>query len=144
MHVTLGEASRQTGLSKSTISRAIRDGKLSAERCSETNSYRIETSELQRYLDATAVTRATAETVAVTRSATPTERDRATDALVAELRAVIADLRHGQDDLRQERDRWRIAFENTQRQLAPAAPVTRQLWHEMSWRERWRWLRTTG
>ena len=59
-HVTLGEASRQTGRSKSQVSRAIRDGKLSAERSVETGSFRIEQSELQRWQDATTVVRATA------------------------------------------------------------------------------------
>ena len=41
MHVTLGEAARQSGISKSTISRAIRDGKLSGVRSPDTGSYRI-------------------------------------------------------------------------------------------------------
>jgi excisionase family DNA binding protein len=58
-HVTLGEAARQTGRSKSQISRAIRAGQLSAERSPETASFRIEQSELQRWLDATDVIRAT-------------------------------------------------------------------------------------
>ena len=58
-HVTLGEAARQTGRSKSQISRAIRAGQLSAERSAETASFRIEQSELQRWLDATNVIRAT-------------------------------------------------------------------------------------
>ena len=48
MFVTLGEAARQSGVSKSRISRAIRDGKLTAVRSSDTGSYRIEQSELQR------------------------------------------------------------------------------------------------
>ena len=41
MNVTLGEAARQSGISKSTISRAIRDGKLSAVRSPETGSYKM-------------------------------------------------------------------------------------------------------
>jgi hypothetical protein len=41
----------------------------------------------------------------------PIERDATTDALVAELRAVIAALRRGQNDLQQERDHWRAALE---------------------------------
>jgi len=59
-HVTLGEAARQTGRSKSQISRAIRDGKLSAERSVETGSFKIEQSELRRWQDVTTVVRATA------------------------------------------------------------------------------------
>jgi hypothetical protein len=38
----MGEAARQTGRSKSQISRAIRAGQLSAERSAETASFRIE------------------------------------------------------------------------------------------------------
>jgi hypothetical protein len=35
--------------------------------------------------------------------------------LVAELRAIIADLRRGQEDLRQERDHWRAALKRDPR-----------------------------
>jgi predicted flap endonuclease-1-like 5' DNA nuclease len=61
-----------------------------------------------------------------------------TDAL-AELRAVIADLRQGRDqtiaDLRRERDEWR---EQAQRLALPKPEPEKS---PMSW---WRWLRTTG
>jgi hypothetical protein len=49
----------------------------------------------------------------------------AVDALIAEVRSVIA-------DLRQDRDRWRTAFEVQQRQLPARRPLL------------WRWLRSTG
>jgi hypothetical protein len=54
----------------------------------------------------------------------------ATDALVAELRAVIS-------DLRQDRDHWR---EQAQR-LLPASKPAQPVEQPMSW---WRWLRSTG
>ena len=73
MFITLGEAAGQSGLSKSTLSRAIRDGKISAERSADTKSYRIEAAELQRYLDATAVLRAST-TAPESHSATPLEQ----------------------------------------------------------------------
>ncbi len=106
MHVTLGAAARQSGLSKSTISRAIRDGKLSALRSPDTGSYKIEQSELARYLEATAVARATAETGAPTQSATPPA-----------LRASVNDLRGMLADMTAQRDAWQRMAEAVQRQL---------------------------
>jgi len=47
------------------------------------------------------------------------ELDATTDTLVAELRAAIADLRRGQDDLRQEHEREQAAHAATQRLLLP-------------------------
>ncbi|WP_158972431.1 hypothetical protein [Chachezhania sediminis] len=47
MSWTLSEAARETGLSKSTISRAIKSGKVSAQR-QEDGSYRIEPAEVFR------------------------------------------------------------------------------------------------
>jgi excisionase family DNA binding protein len=61
MKMTLGEAARHSGLNKSTISRAIKDGKLSAEKSDETNSYKIDVAELERYREAVRVTRAIAD-----------------------------------------------------------------------------------
>ena len=49
--LTLGEAARYCGVSKSTISNAIRTGKLSATR-REDGSWSIDSVELARYLDA--------------------------------------------------------------------------------------------
>jgi excisionase family DNA binding protein len=61
MKMTLGEAARHSGLNKSTISRAIKDGKLSAEKSDETNSYKIDVAELERYREAVRVARAIAD-----------------------------------------------------------------------------------
>jgi hypothetical protein len=62
-------------------------------------------------------------------------QDATTDALVAELRAVIA-------DLRQDRDHWRAAFENAQWLLPPPNAMGRNCrWREMNWAERGRWFR---
>jgi hypothetical protein len=68
------------------------------------------------------------------------------DALVAELRAVIA-------DLRQDRDRWREAFERQQRalpmpaQLGETGEATERVAETAGvsrWRRAWRWMRATG
>ena len=65
------------------------------------------------------------------RPETEPETRAATDALVAELRAVIA-------DLRQDRDHWR---EQAQRLALPVPKPGEQSEKPMSL---WRWLRSTG
>src|SRR5262245_21541302 len=164
MHVTLGEAARQSGISKSTLSRAIKDGKLSAVRSADTGSYKIEQSELARYLEATAVIRATVEkpteTGAAAQSTTPVEQY-ATAALEAEIRGLkqVAELLREQlHDMKGQRDRWQQQAER----LALAAPKTEPVQPAQSdaptdlvppatdhgrpsrLRRAWRWMRATG
>jgi excisionase family DNA binding protein len=126
MNFTLGEAARQCGVAKGTISKAIKTGKLSATR-REDGSWSIDNAELARYLESNGH-RFRSETVEADRPETGAETSAATDALVAELRAVIA-------DLRRDRDEWR---EQAQRLALPAPKPAEK---PMSW---WRWLRTTG
>ena len=156
MAFTLGTASQATGCAKSTILRAIKAGRISATR-DDLGQWQIDPSELFRVFPALAVPGAT--------PAQPqTERDATTDVLVAELRQVITDLRRGQEDLRQERDRWREALEreqvahaSTQRLLLPppatpaeqdAPPTGEGRVPDETPRNRlrrtWRWLRSTG
>lgn len=51
MSYTLGEAAKEVGVSKPTLSRAIKNGKISAKRLSD-GSYSIDASELERWNDA--------------------------------------------------------------------------------------------
>ena len=132
MELSLGQAAKATGLGKTTLTRAIKAGRLSATR-REDGSYAIDPSELSRVYK---VTPETAETVSSTgytaHRATPDGEPRATlrDSDVHTLLAVAqAELRHlnermeearaNQEDLRRERDDWR---EQAQR-LALAAPT---------------------
>ena len=132
MELTLGQAAKVTGLGKTTLTRAIKAGRLSATR-REDGSYAIDPSELSRVYK---VTPETAETVSSTgytaHRATPDGEPRATlrDPDVHTLLAVAqAELRHlserldevkaSQEDLRRERDDWK---EQAQR-LALAAPI---------------------
>ena len=121
---TLGEAARQCGIAKGTISKAIKTGKLSATR-KEDGRWSIDNAELARYLDANGH-RFRAETVSGEQPETPPKTDPATDALVAELRAVIA-------DLRSDRDHWRTVAERLS--LAAPKPVEQP-------QTLWRWLRS--
>ena len=133
-HVTLGEAARQTGRSKSQISRAIRDGRLSAERSAETASFRIEQSELQRWLDATNVIRATVLAGIEENPATGAQRA-ALEAQVERFKEAADLLRSQLADALSERDEWREAFKQ-QRALPPPQPAR----DPPSW---WRWLALT-
>jgi excisionase family DNA binding protein len=128
--LTLGQAARQCGVSKGTISKAIKTGKLSATR-REDGSWSIDNAELARYLDANGH-RFRSETVEADRAETGAEISPAMAALVAELNRVIV-------DLRADRDAWR---EQAQRLALPARkPDEKPAEKPMTW---WRWLRTTG
>src|SRR5262245_46517634 len=168
MHVTLGEAARQSGISKSTLSRAIKDGKLSAVRSADTGSYKIEQSELARYLEATAVIRATVEKPAengpVTQSATPAERHEtaALEAQIAGLKQVAELLREQLDDMkgqcdheRQRADRGEERADQLTTELgrlterlalpAPKPEPAAEPEPELSrLRRAWRWMQATG
>jgi len=136
MH-NLVSAAAATGVNRSTILRAIKAGRISTQR-DETNGWQIDPAELHRVFPPLPSSATTATQLGAT-----------TDALVAELRAVIA-------DLRRDRDAWREAFENAQRlpprptqpdaiampglsNTPPAA--TEQL---SRFRRVWRWMRATG
>src|SRR6516225_11949611 len=97
MH-NLVSAAAATGVNRSTILRAIKAGRISGQR-DETNGWEIDPAELHRVFPPLPSSATTATQLGAT-----------TDALVAELRAVIA-------DLRRDRDAWREAFENAQRLL---------------------------
>ena len=128
--LTLGEAARQCGVSKGTISKAIKTGKLSATR-REDGSWSIDGAELARYVDANGH-RFRSETVEADRPETGAEISPAMTALVAELNRVIV-------DLRADRDAWR---EQAQRLALPARkPDEKPAEKPMTW---WRRLRTTG
>ena len=142
MPYTLAEAAVACGLDKSTVRRAVRAGQISGTK-DEAGTWHVEPVELHRVFPP--ASRTEDDTTAVPLHA---PSDAATDILVDELRAIIRASERREEDLRQERDRWRIAFEQAQRLLpaphqgAPGAAAAR--WRHMSWPERWRWLRSTG
>lgn len=113
MGLTIGEASTQTGKSKSTLSRAIKQGKISASK-NDDGSFSIEPAELfrvyKRVYDATAETAKNA-TDGTPRNPTETpEKDIEIATLRAELHAArekIDDLKQQADEIREDRDQWR-------------------------------------
>jgi excisionase family DNA binding protein len=126
MQYTLGSAARMAGLSKSTLSRAIKDGKLTAVRSDDTGSYKIEQSELERYqAAAVAVSRATAENHSAPQAATQQEHH---DIAVLQtqmdgMQRLLSFLQAQLHDTQQQRDSWQRQAERLglPRPTSPAA-----------------------
>jgi hypothetical protein len=123
----LASASAATGVNKTSIWRAIKGGRLSAQR-DETGGWMIDPAELHRVFPPLPAQ--------ATASKAEEQRDAMASQLVAELRGVIA-------DLRQDRDRWREAFER-QQLLLPRPEQHGATDRATSSRlaRAWRWLRT--
>jgi len=109
--LSLGAAARLTGTSKSTLTRAIRAGRLSARR-DDFGQYRIDPSELTRVYPVKEL----GEPVAVKHHATP-----GPDPQVAVLEAELRGLRELLAEMRQDRDRW---IEQAQRLALPKPDAT--------------------
>src|SRR5262245_58955748 len=112
MSYTLGMAARATGLSKSTVYRAIRAGRISASR-TDTGDYAIDPAELHRVFPPVDSETARSGTGTMKRNGTAAEpADIALEnaRLAAEVAAsslVTALLRQQLDETRQDRDHWR-------------------------------------
>jgi hypothetical protein len=138
MQLTLGQASKQVGVSKPTLSKPISTGKLSATR-REDGSWAIDPAELCRYVEANGH-RFHPATGNGSRVETPddTASAAAVEAQVEALRHVEALLRQELVDVRIDRDRW-CAETSAWRDQAQA--VTRQLTDQ---RERRPWWKRFG
>ncbi len=116
--LSLGAAARLTGTSKSTLTRAVRSGRLSATR-DDAGSYRIDVAELTRVYPVAQP----GEPVAVAHHATPTP-DPQVAVLEAELRGLrelLAEVRESRDGLARQVERLTAALPSP----APA-PVLRR------------------
>ena len=116
MPLSLAEAAQATGLNRSTILRAIKRGAISGSRGND-GAWSVEPVELHRVFPPVA---ASAEPKA-------TPQDAQADALVADLRAQLA-------DMRSQRDAWQGVAERLA--LGAPAPVDKP--------RRWWWSRSTG
>lgn len=103
MVYTLGEAAKATGKSKSTISKAIKTGRISAKK-GETGAFAIDPSELHRVYPATVESK---------QDETP-EVNSKDNGLIRELQTRLettqerlSDKETVISDLREDRDRWR-------------------------------------
>lgn len=96
--LSLSQAAKQTGKSKSTINRAIKTGKLSATR-HEDGSYSIEPAELSRAFDMEPLEGAK-------RSSAEPDGTRLLERIEA-LETMLSREREISADLKEDRDRWR-------------------------------------
>jgi hypothetical protein len=138
MSYTLGQAARSVGMSKTSILRSIKAGRISAGR-NEFGQWAIEPCELHRVYpavtDDTDTSNGTEER-AVTGGETALAEANARAALAE---ARLSDFKSMLDDIREQRDRWQqqaervaaLAITDQRKEPAPAQP--------QSWR---RWLRT--
>ena len=110
MAFTLGTAAAATGMAKSSILRAFKADRSSASR-TEDGSWSIDPVELGRVFPLLSISYAG--------EIGGPQPDATTDALVAELRAVIADLRSDRDHWREAFERGQMALAATQRLLPP-------------------------
>lgn len=138
----LVSAAAAAGVNRSTVLRAIKAGRLSAQR-DETGGWQIDPAEFHRVFPP----------LPLPAPASAQQDQQQTDVQIAllrnlleDLRRAMEDLRRGQEDLRQDRDRWHAAFEAAQRKLPPLAQPDAQENNASGdrWQRAWRWMRATG
>ena len=166
MAFDLASAAAATGVAKSSVLRAIKAGRISAQR-DDAGRWSVEPAELFKIFPSLPPAQPASHHHAAPDRVTQLLEDQ-----VAELRTMLANMRQREEDLQRDRDHWRTAFENTQRLLPPslhqdaapaqptqpAAPdgtlragnpgslyLLRKTPPEASrWRRAWRWMRATG
>ena len=126
MPFSLREAAQHAGVSKSTILRAIRSGRLSAAR-TEDAGYAIDPAELARVYRPQRAAGQAAERSAGQDATGATVQDNAIDnaglrAEVEGLRQLLAQMRDQLADVKDDRDGWRKQAEAAQRLLAASTP----------------------
>ena len=146
--LSLGQAARLAQTSKTTLTRAIKAGRLSATRRDD-GSYAIDPAELARVYSVTAETPATVTATGdVVHQATPAETPRdpfevrlaSVEGELTGARQLIRFLEEQAEDLRRDRDGWRQQAETAQRLLTyareaatvPAAAPSRPWWKRLA------------
>ena len=147
MGYTLGQAARAVGMSKTSIFRSIKAGRISGTK-DEFGQWCIEPCELHRaYPALTDATDSdgTAEQAVTGRTGGDTalmEAMRASllEQRISDLKTMLDDMRIQRDDIRGQRDAWQRQAETSQRALTDqrekAATAAKQTW--------WHWLRATA
>lgn len=121
MAYTLGEAAKAVGKSKATLSKAIKNGKISASK-NDDGSFSIEPSELHRVYPPTPP-----ETVDSERLETPNQTDANTKEII-ELRVKLEAAQQRISDLEEDRAQWR---QQANRLLSHTPHPTPSLWERV-------------
>jgi hypothetical protein len=131
--LSLGEASRLVGVSKSTLSRAIKAGRMSAAARQDDGSYQLDPAEVLRcFPPPTGDDRNGGATPDLTQHATTD----ATAVIEAQHRAALAearlaDLKNMLTDMTAQRDAWQSQAQATQRMLTDAS-ARRPWWKRLA------------
>jgi ribosomal protein S15P/S13E len=115
--LSLSGAASAAGIAKSTIWRAIKSGRVSATK-TETGSYQIDAAELFRVFPARNKGAAMKQDGPVVERVTSS----ALEAQIGTLKEVASLLREHLEDVRKDRDAWRVQAEANQRLLVDARP----------------------
>src|SRR5262245_32749348 len=114
MSFDISSAAAATGVAKSSVFRAIKAGRISAQR-DDNGRWSVEPAELFKIFPPLPPAQP-----ATLQNAAPDRIVQLLEDQVAELRAMLANMRQREEDLQRDRDHWRTAFENTQRLLPPS------------------------
>ena len=144
MGYTLGQAAKAVGMSKTSILRSIKAGRISAGR-DEFGQWAIEPCELHRIYppltDENDTGNGTGERAVTGGDAALVEANARASLLeqrISDLRTIFDDMRGQRDDLREQRDAWQRQAEASQRALTDQREKAATV---QSW---WGWLRSTG
>ena len=134
MQLTLGQAAKHTGVSKSYLSKLIRTGKITAER-QPNGEFRIDPSELERIAEIRSQGRTenSARERLDAQEKTAWEHERDT------LLLMLQEREHQIQDLRQDRDAWRQQAERAQQTLLLTAGAKHEEPKSKRW---WRWRKS--
>jgi hypothetical protein len=140
MGYTLGQAAKAVGMSKTSILRSIKAGRISAGR-DELGQWAIEPCELHRVYppltdenDTGNGTGERAVTGAKTALVEANSRASLLEQRISDLKTILDDMRGQRDDMREQRDAWQRQAEASQRVLTDGREkaAVRQSW----WRRR--------
>lgn len=106
MVYTLGEAAKATGKSKATISKAIKNGRISAIK-DESGTFRIDPSELHRVYPPTPSSEQKQTPISTPVNSREPGEIKALQALLEATQERLADKEAVIADLREDRDKWR-------------------------------------
>jgi hypothetical protein len=121
------------GVNRTTILRAIKAGKISAERDAQ-GAWAIQPAELHRVFPAVAVGSAPVQTHS------PDAEVALLRTMLEEMRATVTDLRRREDDLKADRDHWREAHSAAQRLLPKPVPEDARPAPRPARPSFWRWV----
>lgn len=122
---TLGQASKETKVSKATLSRAIKSGRISASK-NDKGGFDIDPAELFRVFPRNSETVSGNSTMKQTVTPIETPETARLEAEIQGLKAQLSMMREYVDDLKGQRDKWQEQAEQSQRILQDMRPVKRK------------------